>query len=94
MVFQINTQIVLKSAFVAVLTLSSGKLVGKHSRAAKALRIFRCTITAIGILALLLLPLVLLSTITVITRSCLGSIVRASLICGARLRCDLDPISE
>lgn len=95
MFFQINTQIVLKSAFLAILALSSGKFVGEHSRAAQALRIFRCTVGAIGVLALLLLlSLVLLATITIIMGSALGGIVRVSFIGRARLRCDMNAIPD
>jgi hypothetical protein len=96
MLFQVNTQIVLKSAFLAILAISSGKLVRKHSCAAKALRVFRCTIAAICVLALvlLLLSFVLLATIAVIMGSGLSGIIGASLSCGARLRRDLDAIPE
>jgi hypothetical protein len=94
MLFQVNTQIVLKTTLLAIFALFGGKLVCEHSSAAKALRVFRCTITAIGVLTLLLLFLVLLATITVITGSGLGGIVGTSLICGARLWCDFDAVPE
>lgn len=95
MVFQINTQIVLKSAFLAILALSGGKFVGEHSRAAETLRIFRCTVSAIGVLALLLLlSLVLLATVTIIVGSALGGIISVSFIGRARLGCDMNAIPD